>query len=121
MAGIGRTQCSNQHPERVRAGRGAQSRKGQSGERRNGSGLWKALRLRRFEVDHEADHGDRFVREAAQPEPADLDQTGQGFGRPHQQAAMRRLDVDAVVADEPRERQPACLDECEGKPRFSRA
>lgn len=120
MAGIGRMQCSNQHPERVRAGRGAQSRKGQSGKRRNGSGLWKALRLRRFEVDHEADHGDRFVGEAAQPESADLDQARQHFGRPHQQATVDSLDVYAIVADEPRERQPACLDERKGEPRFSR-
>lgn len=105
MGGIGGTQCSNHHPERVCAGRGAQSRDGHARKRRNGSGLWKARTLGRFEVDHKADHGDRLIGEATEPKPADFDQAGKRRGRPHQQAAVAGLDVHAVVANEPRERQ----------------
>ena len=124
MAGIGRTQCSNQHPERVRAWRGAQSRDGHARKRRNGSGLWKARTLGRFEVDHEADHGGRLIGKATEPEPADFDQAGKRRGRPHQQAALDGFDVHAVVANEPRERQYTVqpgLDQREGEPRLSRA
>ncbi len=124
MAGIGRTQCSNQHPERVRAGRGAQSRDSQARKRRNGSGLWKALPLGRFEVEHKADHGDRLIGEATEPKPADFDQAGKRRGWPHQQAAVGGFDVHAIVANEPRERQHTVhpgLDQREGEPRLSRA
>jgi hypothetical protein len=101
MAGIGRTQCSNQHPERVRAWRGAQSRDGHARKRRNGSGLWKARTVGCFKVDHKADHGDRLIREATEPEAAYFDQAGKRRGRPHQQAAVGSFDVHAVVANEP--------------------
>ncbi len=124
MAGIGRTQCSNQHPERVRAGRGAQSRDGHPRKRRNGSGLGKALSSGHFEVDHKADHGDRFIGEATEPKPADFDQAGKRRGRPHQQAAVGGFDVHAVVANEPHEWQhTVCprLDQRENEARLSRA
>ena len=67
MAGIGGTQCSNQHPDSVCAGRGAQSRDGHARQRSNGSGLWKALRFGRREVDHKTDRGDRLMGEATEP------------------------------------------------------
>ena len=55
------------------------------------------------------------------PEPAHLDQAGERVGRPHQQAAMRGLHMDAIVADQPRERERAGragLDQRERKARF---
>ena len=122
MAGIGRTQCSNQHPEGVRAGRGAQSRDGQTAKRRDGSGLWKALRLGRFQIDDEADHGDRLVGEATEPDPADFDQASKRSGRPHQQAAVGGLDMHAIIADQPCEWQHIVrpgLDQRESEPRLS--
>ena len=105
MAGIGATQCSNQHPRGVCAGRGAQSRDSHARKRRNGSGVWKAHTVGRFEVDHKTDHGDRLIGETTEPETADFDQAGKRRGRPHQQAAVGGFDVHAVVANEPREGQ----------------
>src|SRR5262245_60621804 len=62
--------------------------------------------------------------EAADAEPAHLDQAGQGRRRPHQQTPVMGLEMDAVVADEAGEAEQAgfgALDERERKLRLARS
>ena len=64
------------------------------------AGARQALGLR-HEIDHEAQHRRRSVgRKAADAVAADLDQPGQRRMGPGDQAAVARLEPDAVVADE---------------------
>ena len=60
------------------------------------------------EVYDKADYRRGLVRQAADAEPADLDEPSQLTRRARNQPAMRRRDEDAVIGNEP----------CEGEPSF---
>ena len=80
--------------------------------------------MERIEVDDEVQDRDRLKRQAADSEPADLDQTRERLSGTDQHAAMRGFDMHAVITDEPRERQRAALpglDQRERETGFSRA
>ena len=103
-AGIFGAQRSNDDREGVVGGSDRKSRESDPGDlRQGGFTRRKALRVGGREVHHEADRPDRLMRQAADPEPADLDQARDGGRRPYQQPSVRRLGVNAVIADEPRE------------------
>ncbi|MEA2877321.1 MAG: hypothetical protein QOF14_2517 [Hyphomicrobiales bacterium] len=114
FAGFSGAQCSKQERQGVRASRDRKSRQGYSGDLRgSGSGTGKTFRVGRAEIDDEADGRDRLERKAADSESANLDQTLQRGSRPYQHAAVRGLDMHAVVSDQPGKREGAgraCLD-----------
>ena len=78
----------------------------------------------RREIDHQADHRDRLVIEPPDAEPAHLDQSRERRRRPHQQPAVTRFEVNAVVADQAGEpQQPGVrrLDQRQRKARLAGA
>ena len=108
LARIGGAQRSKQEPNRIGGGRDRKSRQTYSGKFRNGCiRRRQPFRVRHFEVDHEADERDGFRRKAPDSKPADFDQAGERSGRTYQQAPVRGLDMNAVIADEACERQGA--------------
>ena len=104
LAGIFGAQRSNDEPEGSRRGRDRKSRQGDAGDFRNGrfprpeGAPSRRRRSTTRPTTRPASYGRRRM-----PEPAHLDQAREGCGRTHQQAAVRGLDVNAVVADQPRE------------------
>ena len=83
--------------------------------------LRKALRVRRREVDDEADHGDGLMKQPANAEAAHFDEAGKRRGRAHQQPAGHRLDLGAIVGNEPRkpQRPAGGGNQVEGEARFA--
>lgn len=82
------------------------------------------LGVRRREVDNEADNGHRLMLKPANAKPAHLDQPGQFRGGTNEQAAVMRLEEDAVIGHELREcKMPRLrrLDECQREPRLTAA
>ena len=53
-------------------------------------------------IDHKSNHGDRLVSETQYPGAVHLEEAGQRGGGTHQQPPADRLEVDAIVGDEPR-------------------
>jgi hypothetical protein len=118
-------QCSNYKGIRVGFGRDPKSRQRDAGDFRNGGlGRGQALRIRCRKIDDKPDCGQWLKRQAPDSKPAHLDKPAQRVSRAYQQAPMRGFDVNAVIADEPREGRGAGLaplDERERKPRLSGA
>ena len=112
------TQCSNYNGIGVHPGGDRKPRQHDAGKFRNGGlACGQPFGVHRGEIDDEPRHGERLERNAPDSEPAHLDQAREGPGRAHQQAAVRGLDMDAIVADEPGEWQgmAARLNEREGE------
>ena len=76
------------------------------------------------ELHDEPDRGQRLMRHPADAEPAYFDQPGQGLGRTDQQPSVSCLDMNAVVGDEPGERDHALrggVQQRQREPGFARA
>jgi len=75
-------------------------------------------------VNHQADHGARLMRKPHDAGATHLEQAGKFLGRARQQWSSYGFKMDAVVGDEPRERQrprTPSLNEIEHEPRFAGA
>ncbi len=100
--------------ERVDITRDRKSREADASGFRNGRFRGgHARRVGGIEVHNEADHSHRLERQAADSEPAHLDQPPQHVGRPHQSVAVRGFDMHAIVTDQPHERQCAAFTRAE--------
>ena len=78
--------------------------------------------MRGAKVDNQADHGTWLVIDAPYAGSAQFDKAGECCCGPHQKPAADGLQMDAVVADKPRETQaPGTrrFDEFEREPRFA--
>ena len=107
---IGGLQISQHHGQGIGAGCDGKPRQGDSLDFGFLLGRFgEPFRIRLAEVGHQADHGQGLMRQAADTEPADLDQAGQGRGGTNQQPSVHGFDMGAVVGHEPRERQEALL------------
>jgi len=61
--------------------------------------------VRRGQVNDEPNSGYGFIGDPPDTQAVDFYQSCKGGRRPHQQPIRPRFQVDAVVADQPRERQ----------------
>ena len=111
--------------QRVGTRRNAKPRQRNSRHNSLGSFLSRqAFCIFRAEFHQEPDLSNRLVREAADAEAADLDQSGQRRGGAHQQPPVQGLNMGAVVGHEPRERDEALrrrLQQRQHQPRLARA
>ena len=68
--------------------------------RHQGFGWRQTLGVAGAEIDDQSDNGLTGEDTAADPEPADFDQTGQLARRPHHELPLDGLKVDAVITDQ---------------------
>ena len=61
--------------------------------------------IRRSQVNNEPNSGYRFIGDPSDAKTVDFYQSGKGGSRPHQQPICARFQLDAVIGNEPRERQ----------------
>ena len=119
---LGRSDKGKHQGQRRDAVRDGKPRQLYAGNLRlSASRLRKPLGIFGGEVHHEADRGAGLVREPQDAGAAHLQQPGKRFSSTHQQSSVGGFKMDAVVGNEPCERQRARarrMNEIECEPRL---